>query len=229
MLEEQLRLARIAKYGPASEKLNSAQLELLEGEPGVSREEVEAESQREPLPAVTPRSRRQHPGRQQFPAALPRVERILPSPPEHCSCSAWGCETVVIGYEQSEQLDVKPAEYFVLVTKREKRVCRSCADGVRTAPLPARVIDKSLVSDRVIIDMVVAKYSDHLPLYRQSARLERETGLEISRATLDGWVMRVGEWLIPLAGALGRELRNGSSIVSVRANTGLTGIHRTGY
>ena len=61
-----------------------------------------------------------------------------------------------------------------------------------TAPAPARIIEKGLVSDRVVIDTVIAKYCDHLPLYRQSVMLERETGLEISRATLDGWVMTVG-------------------------------------
>jgi transposase len=79
-----------------------------------------------------------------------------------------------------------------LVTKREKRACRCCPErGVTAAALPARIIDKSLVSDRVVIDAVVAKYCDYLPLYRQSVMLERDTGLAISRATLDGWVMRV--------------------------------------
>lgn len=119
----------------------------------------------------------------------------------------------MIGYEQSEQLDVEPAKYFVLVTKREKRACRFCKEGgVVTVALPARIIDKSLASDRVVIDTVVAKYSDHLPLYRQSAMLERETGVEISRATMDGWVMRVGELLSPIAAAVGRELLKGSYI-----------------
>jgi hypothetical protein len=75
-----------------------------------------------------------------------------------------------------------------------------------TAPLPARIIDKSLVSDQFIISTVIAKYCDHLPLYRQSAILERETGIEISRATLDGWVMRVGGLLLPIVNAMGREL-----------------------
>ena len=94
----------------------------------------------------------------------------------------------VIGYDQSEQLDVEPAKYFVVVTKREKRACQRCEQGgVVAAPAPARIIDKSLVSDRVVIDAVVAKYCDHLPLYRQSVILEREAGLEIGRATLDGW------------------------------------------
>jgi len=72
----------------------------------------------------------------------------------------------------------------VLVTKREKRACRHCSVGtVKTAAVAARIIDKSLVSDRIILDTVVSKYSDHLPLYRQSAMLLRDAGVEISRAT----------------------------------------------
>lgn len=214
VLEERLRLELIAKYGPASEKLNDEQLQLLELEPGVSAVEVQAESEREPA-ALSPNSsqRRKHPGRQELPAELPRVERVIACTPEQCTCQACGQEKAVIGYEQSAQLDVEPAKYFVLVTRREKRACRSCdAGGVATAPLAARIIDKSLVSDRVVIDTLVAKYSDHLPLYRQSAILERETGIEISRATLDGWVMRVGELLSPIAAAIGRELVDGSYI-----------------
>jgi transposase len=212
VLEERLRLQLIAKYGPASEKLNDAQLELLEQEPGVSRVEVQAESERAAEPSVVrARERRPHPGRQELPADLPRREKILPCPPEQCRCRACGGETTVIGYEQSEQLDVEPAQYFVLVTKREKRACRHCPEqGVTAAPLPVRILDKSLVSDRVIIDTVVAKYCDHLPLYRQSAMLERDTGFEISRATLDGWVMRIGELLIPIAAVIRRELLGGS-------------------
>ena len=208
VLEERLRLQLIAKYGPASEQLSDAQLKLLELEPGVSPMEVQAESEREPLPKTSNNQQnRRHPGRQQLPADLPRVEKVIPCTPEQCTCKACGSQTVVIGYEQSEQLDVEPARYFVLVTKREKRACRGCeAGGITAAPLPTRIIDKGLVSDRVVIDTVVAKYSDHLPLYRQSAILERETGLEISRATLDGWVMRVGELLIPITAAMRQEL-----------------------
>lgn len=208
VLEERLRLQLIAKYGPASEKLNDAQLELLPLEPGVSSVEVQAESEREPEAALPNRNqKRKHPGRQELPADLPRREEVLTCTPEQCTCRACGQETSVIGYEQSEQLDVEPARYFVLVTKREKRACHFCKDGgVVAAALPARIIDKSLASDRVVMDTVVAKYSDHLPLYRQSAMLERETGVEISRATLDGWVMRVGELLSPIVAAIGREL-----------------------
>ena len=102
--------------------------------------------------------------------------------------------------------------YFVLVIKREKRGCRCCQRGVVTAPTPARIIEKSLVSDRVVIDTVIAKYCDHLPLYRQSVMLERETGLEISRATLDGWVITVGQLLIPLTDVMRMELLRGGYI-----------------
>jgi transposase len=101
----------------------------------------------------------------------------------------------------------------VLVTKREKRACKDCEEqGVECAPAPARIIDKGLASDRVVIDTVVSKYADHLPLYRQSVILERESGLEISRATLDGWVMRVGELLQPISAAMAQELLDGSYI-----------------
>ncbi len=214
VLEAQLRLQRIQKYGPGSEKLSDAQLVLLEFEPGVSSQEVQAESERPPLPAPARRDQpRKHPGRQQLPAGLPRVERVLPCPAEQFTCRACGQPTVVMGYDVSEQLDVEPAKYFVMVTKREKRVCRCCPEGgVAVAPAPARIIDKGLVSDRVVIDTVVAKYSDHLPLYRQSAILEREAGIEIRRATLDGWVMRVGELLIPVTAVMRRELVCGSYI-----------------
>ena len=141
------------------------------------------------------------------------MERVIACAPEQCTCAACGQPTAVIGYDVSEQLDVEPAKYFVVVTKREKRACKHCEEGgVAAAPAPARIIEKGLVSDRVVIDTVVAKYSDHLPLYRQSAILEREAGVEISRATMDGWVMRVGELLIPIAAAMGRELVGGSYI-----------------
>ena len=212
-LKAQLRLALIKKYGPGSEKLSDAQLNLLGLEPGVSNVEVQAESVREPLPASTNRKPRPHPGRQELPADLPRVERVIACAPEQCTCSACGQPKAVIGYDVSEQLDVDPAKYFVVVTKREKRVCKHCEEsGVAAAPAPARIIEKSLVSDQVVINTVIAKYSDHLPLYRQSVILERESGVEISRATMDGWVMRVGELLIPIAEAMGRELLGGSYI-----------------
>jgi transposase len=217
LLEERLRQMLINKYGASSEKLSSAQLQLLELEPGVNSDEVEAERAREALPSAPEESKSdykaKHPGRQTLPAHLPRVEKIVACTAEQCVCSGCGAETAVIGYEESEQLDVEPAKYFVLVTRREKRACKRCEErGVIAAPLPQRIIEKSLVSDQIVIDTIVAKYCDALPLYRQSAMLKRDTGLDISRSTMDGWVMRVGELLMPIVGAMRRELLRGSYI-----------------
>ena len=214
VLEERLRLQRIAKYGPGSEKLSNLQLELLEFEPGVSNVEVAAESDRDALPSSQEnKKRRKHPGRQTLPADLPRVERVIACTSEQCVCGSCGAGTKVIGYEVSEVLDVKPAEYFVEVTKREKRACKACEEqGVAMAPLPVRIIAKSLVSDRIIIDTIVGKYADHNPLYRQSVIFLRDAGIDISRATMCGWVMTVGELLAPVVGAMRRELLAGSYI-----------------
>ena len=211
VLEERLRLMRIEKYGAGGERLSQAQLQLFEFEPVVSEAE-QAESEHAPVHRSTKKSLK-HPGRQALPANLPHVERILPCTPDQRVCKRCGKETVVIGYEESSHLDVEPAKYFVLVTKREERACRSCEDlGVVSAPLPPRIIEKCLASDQIIIDTIVSKYCNHTPLHRQSVILERDTGLEISRATLDGWVLKVGELLIPMVAAMRRELISGSYI-----------------
>jgi transposase len=137
-------------------------------------------------------------------------------------CPKCAKETTVIGYEQSEQLDVEPSKYFVRVIKREKRACKDCQEqGVKCAPVPARIIEKGLASDRVVIDTVISKYADHLPLYRQSVILQRETGLEISRATLDSWVMTVGELARPIQAAMAQELLGGSYIQADETTVGV--------
>lgn len=74
------------------------------------------------------------------------------------------------------------------------------------APLPPRIIEKSLVSDQVIIDTIVSKYADHCPLYRQSVILLRDAGVDLSRATMCGWVMTVGEMLAPVVDAMRKEV-----------------------
>ena len=150
-LEEQLRLERIEKLGPRSETLSDLQLELLaDEEPGVTRDEVEAESRREPVKEVPPRQRR-HPGRQQLPANLPRVETVIACAGKHCK--KCGAETAVIGYDESEVLDVEPKHYFVRVTKREKRVCHCCAQSTVMMPeLAPRIVSKGLASDSIVID-----------------------------------------------------------------------------
>src|ERR1700689_1284613 len=209
LLQERLRKQRIGFLGPSSETLSDLQLELLtEEEPSATYEEVEAESQREPIPAAPSRKRKPHPGRKPLPESLPRVEEVIAC---EANCTHCGGETRVIGYDTSEVLDREPAKWFVRVSKREKRSCGKCS-AIQMPPLAPRIVEKGLASDRVVIETVVAKYCDHLPLYRQEAMLEREAGVEISRATLDGWVMRVGELLQPLVEAMRADLMRSSYI-----------------
>lgn len=209
-LIEEMRQLRIKFFGPKSETLSSLQLELLaEEEPSATRDEVEAEAQREPITQTVASKRKPHPGRKPLPDKLPRVEEVIPC--ATCTCASCGEQTAVIGYDESELLDVEPAHYFVRVTKREKRACRRCENAtVIAASLAERIVEKGLASDAVVINTIVAKYCDHLPLYRQAVMLEREAGVEIGRATLDGWVMRVGELLAPVIAAMRRDLLTGS-------------------
>jgi transposase len=176
VLEERLRLMRIEKYGAGGEKLSHAQMELFELEPVVGEIIDHVESEHSPVHRSTKKSGK-HPGRQDLPSNLPRVEKVLPCTPDQRVCKRCGKETVVIGYEESSQLDVEPAKYFVLVMKREKRACRSCEElGVISAPLPQRIIEKCLASDHIVIDTIVSKYCNHTPLHRQSVILERDIG-----------------------------------------------------
>jgi transposase len=205
-LTEALRQFRVKLLGPKSETLNNLQLELLaDEEPGTTLDEVEAETKRPELAVAPRRERKPHPGRKPLPENLQRVEEIV-----RCTdptCRQCGAETAVIGYDESEVLDLEPARYFVRVIKREKRACRRCEKGaVAMAPVAPRIVEKGLASDGIVVGTVVAKYADHLPLYRQAAILEREAGLEIGRATLDGWVMRVGELLLPVVAAMRQDL-----------------------
>ncbi len=205
-LEERWRQHLIKLYGAKSETLSNLQLDLLEEEPSVTRDEVEAEASRPPLPPKTTRERKPHPGRKPLPENLPRVENVMAC---DANCKTCGGATSLIGYDESEVLDVEPAHWFVRVTKREKRACGKCST-VAMPELAPRIVEKGLASDAVVIGTVVAKYCDHLPLYRQQAILEREAGVEISRATLDGWVMRVGELLTPIVSAMRRDLLSAS-------------------
>ena len=208
LLEERLRQRRIQVLGPHSETLSDLQLELLaEHEPSATGEEVDAEARREPLPPKPARERKPHPGRRPLPENLPRVEQVIPC--ADANCKRCGRETAVIGYDESEVLDYEPARWLVRVTKREKRACGKCATIAMPA-LEPRIVEKGLASDAVVIGTVVAKYCDHLPLYRQQAILEREAGVEISRATLDGWVMRVGELLQPVVAVMRQDLLRAS-------------------
>jgi len=104
-LKEALRLERIRKYGKQSEKLSDLQLQLLDFEPAVSSDEIETEVASGPLPEAAPRrTNKPHPGRNELPAHLERIEEIVACAAEQCTCGKCGRETQVIGYEETEVL-----------------------------------------------------------------------------------------------------------------------------
>jgi transposase len=231
LLKEEIRLMRIEKYGPKSEQLSNEQLELLESEPGVSAGEIESEADRtgQEEAEMEKVHRRQHPGRRELPAHLPRIERILNCTAEQCRCGTCGAETKVIGYDISEELDVKPAEYFVRVTKREKRACPRCEEGgVMAAPLPAKIVEKGKLSNAVVVDVILKKYREHSPLYRQGMILDRDCGVEISRATLCNGVMTSGQWLEVIQKELKADLLAGNYIQADETPIGVQTPEKTG-
>ena len=230
-LKEALRLERIRKYGRQSETLSDLQLELLDREPAVSSDEIETEVANGPLPEAgqeqageaTPRRRNKpHPGRNELPGHLERIEEIVACAASQCTCGKCGAETRVIGYEETEVLGMKPAVHFVRVIKREKRACKSCAEhGVVTAPAPARIAPKSIFADEPIIDFIVRKYCDSVPLYRQRAILMRDLGIDVALTTINDAVLRVGELLIPVIDTMKRILLTGGYIQADETHVGV--------
>lgn len=243
-LEEELRLERIKKYGLRSEKLSDLQLQLLDLEPAVSGDEVHGEIERGPLPESTEannttdkqrRNRQNHPGRNELPAHLERVDKIIPCVPEQCTCGKCGGNTKVIGYDVSEVLDRKPAEFFVTRIMREKRACARCIEqGVATAPTPVRIAPKSIFSDEAIISLLINKYCDSVPLYRQRAILLRDLGIDVALSTINDAVLRVGEMLIPIVDVMKCDLLAGNYIQADETYVGVQtdekkGSNHTGY
>jgi transposase len=218
--EEQLRLMRLDKYGPKSEKLSPSQLLLLDLEPGVQAAEIdkeaalpESDKQLEAAAAEakakgknkTPRYIKAHPGRGTLPAHLERREVIIP-----CEEGAGG---ELIGYDEKEELVIKKAEFYVNVIKREKRKVTSGARStILTAPTAPRIIEKGQMSNSIIIELLVSKYCDHLPIYRQMKTWQRDHGIELDAALPLRAVMTAGSLLQPLARRIGEELKAGGLI-----------------
>jgi transposase len=103
----------------------------------------------------------------------------------------------VIGEDRSEMLDVVPAQYRVKVIRRPRYGCRACEGAVVQAPAPERPIDGGMATEALITQVLVGKYADHLPLYRQAQIFARQ-GIELDRSTLSTWVGRARWWLEPL-------------------------------
>src|ERR1700738_5087374 len=132
----------------------------------------------------TARAERRRSNRGSLPAHLPRIEIVVDIDDKTCPCCQG--ELHRIGEDKSERLDIVPAQFRVLVTRRPKYACRKCEDGVLQAPAPARLIEGGLPTEATVAQVLVSKYADHLPLYRQ-AQIYAPQGIELDRSTLAGW------------------------------------------
>ena len=192
-LRAQINLLLAKRFGPSSEKYSPDQLRLFN----------EAESDAETLPEEAPvaavpiaAQARTPRGRKPLPGYLPRVriEHDLPEAEKICPC---GCGLTRIGEEMSEQLDIIPAQVRVLQQVRFKYACKACEETIKTAPLPIQPIPKSHASPGLLAHIAVAKYQDALPLARQERILQR-AGVDLPRATLAGWMIKLGGLLDPM-------------------------------
>ncbi len=184
--------------GQTSERVSDAQLSLLKqilGEqPGVlTPPTVELPSRTRPKGDKKPGH-----GRAKLPEHLPREEHVHTVPAAQRACPGCGGDRVCIGYEESETLERKPAQFFVVVDKREKLACKRCEEGMATAPAPDKVIEKGRPGPGLLADVLVGKYADHLPLNRQHGIYRRE-GVDLAVSTMVDWVARVAASLTPLA------------------------------
>ena len=229
-LEHLLRELRRAMFAKKSEKLHPDQLQLafeaLEGALAEAEEVAPASA------TPTPRGRRPDARRNigHLPEHLPRIEQVIEPESTNCPC---GCgEMVRIGEDRTERLDIVPAQLRVIVTVRPKYACRVCEEGVTQAPAPAHLIEGAIPSEGALAHVLVSKFADHLPLFRQSQMLAR-SGLDVHRSTLAGWVGKTAFHLRPLVECLAAELKTSANLgvdeTPVRVLDPGRGKTKTGY
>jgi transposase len=200
-LTHELAILKRHQFGRRSETLNPDQASLLDDLVDSDIAAIEEELL-EQAPASPDTSRKkQQPRRQALPPELPRT--VISHEPDNTECRC-GCQLKRIGEDVSEKLDYTPGEFTVERHVRGKWACGDC-ETVIQAPVPAQVIDKGIPTSGLLAHVLVAKYADHLPLYRQESIFER-AGCAISRSTLADWVGRCGVALQPLVDALREEL-----------------------
>jgi transposase len=187
-------------FGQSAERLDPRQLQLELQMQGMAAAD---EPPTPPPPAPpAPRSART-PRKDRLPADLPVVIEYLDPPEVLAEPDAYRC----IGQEQIEQLDVEPPKFTRRVLVRRRYVRKDDRDAAPViAPAPPRLIANSFASASLLAEVVLAKYVDHIPLYRQTLRFAR-SGIEISRQTLSDWMMFVGNWFLLIAARVLDELK----------------------
>jgi len=194
-----LRLKRL-QVGARSERLPDAQLQLgLESlETAIATGEAEREK-RDPGLRARRAAKRRAGRRGALPSHLPRVEVTLAPGDTACPCCRGAM--AVIGHDTAERLDVVPAQFRVIVTRRPKLACRACAGTVVQAPAPPRLIEGGLPTEALVAHVLVSRYADHLPLYRQAQIMARQ-GVELERSTLASWVGFAAAEIAPVVSRL---------------------------
>ena len=207
-LERLVEAFKQAMFGAKSEKLDPDQFELaLEDiETGISA--IEAEKENSPAGPSAGHKRSRAANRGSLPKHLPRIEVVVEPETTLCAC---GSDLHVIGEDVSERLDVIPAQFQVIVTRRPRYGCRTCETGVVQAPAPARLIPAGLPTKAMIAHVLVAKYADHLPLYRQ-AQIYGRQGVDLDRSTLAHWVGRAAFELKPVFDCLIADLKRSTKL-----------------
>ena len=188
-----LKLQRM-QFGRSSEKL-AQQIHQLE----LRLEDLETNRASQPVsPILEPMIARLKPARHPLPADLPRETKMLQ--PKASACPDCGGTLVRLGDDVSEALELVPARFKVLRTVRPKLSCKRC-DRIVQEPAPHRPIARGMAGPDLLAHVVVSKYADHLPLYRQSEIYERQ-GVELDRSTLADWVGGVTRTMEPLVDAI---------------------------
>ena len=193
-------LLKRMKFAAQSERFNAEQRSLLEDEIEADLAAVSLEIKQLQPPAAGPQVKQQ-PKRQPLPAHLPRRE--IRHEPDSTTCQC-GCAMKRIGEDVAEKLDYVPGVFTVERHIRGKWACAQC-ETITQAPVEAHVIDKGIPTTGLLAQVLVAKYADHLPLYRQESIFAR-AGLAITRSTLAQWVGTCGVRLQPLVDALKAEI-----------------------
>lgn len=200
-LREYVRLLKSQRFGAASERVHRDQLGLFN-----EAEQLAEGEATEPAPAVEVDAHTRSPrGRRKLPSWMPREEIVHDLAADEKVCPHDGTALVEIGRETSEQVEFIPATARVLVHVRPKYASPGCKQGVKIAPLPPQPVPKSVASPSLLAYVAVSKYADALPLYRQEGMLER-IGIDVSRATLASWMVKVGELVQPLVDRMREEL-----------------------
>ena len=181
------------RFGARSEKLDENQFELVLEELGAALSRVQAGIDAHAPAGSTARPRKYNRGA--LPAHLERIEQVVDIDDKTCSCC--GGALHAIGEDIAERLDVVPATLRVLVTRRPRYGCRSCEGIVVQAAATPRIVAGGIPTDALVAQVVVAKYADHLPLYRQAQIFARQN-VQLDRSTLADWVGRAAWWLTPL-------------------------------